>query len=368
MADKPHIFDLNRDELAHLLSNWQLPAYRADQVIDWVYQHHVVNPENMANISKQDRQILADRLRFTTSQVLRHQVATDGVQKLLIQWPQHEPYAAAGSAGLQTECVMIPAGESCTPDDTTQGAKRKTACVSSQAGCPVGCTFCASGLGGLDGNLTSGQIVEQIWQLAVLPNVERITHVVFMGMGEPLTNFDQVVRAIGVLTATWGMGISGRRITVSTVGLPSQIRRLADLRLPITLAISLHAPNDQLRRKLIPWAQYVNINQLTEAGRYYFDRTGREVTLEYILLGGVNDQPQHAKELVSVAKTLRANVNLIQYNEVASLPFARPDSTQVNRFQTILRNAGVNTHTRASRGRDIAAACGQLHHEQTQMT
>lgn len=366
ISDRPHLFDLDRDQLLELIATWNLPTFRADQILNWVYQHYVTDPTQMANIAQHDRRTIAERLRFTTGHVLSHQSATDGTQKLLLKWPQVNDSldAVVDSTTLETECVMIPSGQS-TPSDDGQGGvkRRRTVCVSSQVGCPVGCTFCASGLGGLDGNLSSGQIVEQVWHLGGPNPTDRITHVVFMGMGEPLANFDQVIGAIRTLTADWALGISARRITVSTVGLPAQIRRLADLKLSITLAISLHAPNDALRRKLIPWAQYVSIDQLTEAGRYYFDRTGREVTLEYILLGGVNDQPHHAQELVKVAKTLRANVNLIRYNEVDPLPFVRPESTGVLRFQAILRNGSVNTHIRASRGRDIAAACGQLRHE-----
>jgi 23S rRNA (adenine2503-C2)-methyltransferase len=259
--------------------------------------------------------------------------------------------SATDTAG-QTECVMIPA------DD------RRTACISSQVGCPVGCTFCASGLEGLDTNLTAGQIIEQVWLLNQLPQVERIGNVVFMGMGEPLANFDAVTKALTALMADWGFGISGRRITISTVGLPAPIRRLADLELPVTLAISLHAPNDELRKRLIPWAEYVSIDQLLDAGRYYFNRTGREVTLEYILLHKVNDRATHAQQLAKLAKQLRSNVNLIRYNEVEGLPFGRPYTEDVTAFQEILRDAGVNTHIRASRGRDIAAACGQLRQEQ----
>lgn len=353
MAAKPYIFDLTPDQLRQLTADWQMPAYRADQLLHWVYRRFVADLAQMTDLAVADRQTITQRLQFTKSRLLRHQTATDGVQKLLIQWQDigNTALPQVNDPARQTECVMIPA-------DT-----RKTACISSQIGCPVGCTFCASGIGGLDGNLSAGQIVEQVWQLATLPQVGRITHIVFMGMGEPLANFDAVTRAIHALTADWGMGISARRITVSTVGLPAQIKRLAQLDIPITLAISLHAPNDTLRRQLIPWAQYVSIDQLMDAARHYFDHTGREVTLEYILLRHVNDQPQHAHELARLAKTLRANVNLIRYNEVASLPFNRPETQDVHRFQAILRRAAVNTHIRASRGRDIAAACGQLRHD-----
>ncbi len=370
MQTRPHIFDLTPDTLGELMAGWGMPVYRAEQVLEWVYRHGVTDPHQMTNLGKADRQTLAQRLGFIRGRVLDHQLATDGTQKMLIDWdlPPESPVSpeppdgqsdtsslnVLGDSASQTECVMIPADEA-TP--------RRTACISSQIGCAVGCKFCASGLGGLDGNLTAGQIVQQAWQLGRLDGVGRISHVVFMGMGEPLANFGEVTRAVQTLTASWGLGISGRRITISTVGLPSQIRRLAELDLPITLAISLHAPNDTLRRELIPWAKSVTINQLIDAGRYYFQKTGREVTLEYILLGQVNDQPQHARELAQAAKRLRGNVNLIRYNEVAGLPFDRPTDKDVRRFQQVLQTAGVNCHLRASRGRDIAAACGQLRHE-----
>ncbi|MEZ6191599.1 MAG: 23S rRNA (adenine(2503)-C(2))-methyltransferase RlmN [Phycisphaerales bacterium] len=338
-----------------------MPAYRAAQVLEWVYRHGVTDPAQMTNLGKADQRTLAERLSFIRGGVLGHQRATDGTQKLLVDWSlSGEIDARAGALPVlgdkasQTECVMIPADEA---------KPRRTACISSQVGCPVGCKFCASGLGGLDGNLTAGQIVQQVWQLGQLEGVGRISHVVFMGMGEPLSNFGEVTRAVRTITADWGLGISGRRITVSTVGLPAQIRRLAELDIPITLAVSLHAPNDALRRQLIPWAESVTIQQLIDAGRFYFDKSGREVTLEYILLGQVNDRPEHARELAQVAKKLRSNINLIRYNEVAGLPFARPTDNDVLAFQQTLRSAGVNTHIRASRGRDIAAACGQLRHE-----
>ncbi len=374
---RPYFFDLTPDDLQAHLTGWGMPGFRAKQVMEWVYRKGVADPAKMTNLSKADQALLVEKMTFVRGRVLGHQLATDGTQKLLVDWSLEQGTGAGdqGSARTsdqattplplipdpgtpnpksQTECVMIPAEEN-TP--------RRTACISSQIGCPVGCKFCASGLGGLDGNLTSGQIVQQAWQLGQLNGVERISHIVFMGMGEPLANFAQVTRAAQTLAADWGMGISARRITISTVGLPAQIRRLADIDLPVTLAISLHAPNDELRKKLIPWAESVTIDQLVEAGRFYFDKTGREITLEYILLGGVNDQPEHARELAHVAKRLRSNINLIRYNEVASLPFARPADEHVRRFQQLLRSANINCHIRASRGRDIAAACGQLRHE-----
>lgn len=338
-----YFFDLDPAAMEAAVAGLGLTRLRARQVMEWVYRHGVADPAKMTSLGKADRQRLAEAMDFVRGQVIREQLATDGTHKLLVQW--------SGTGG-QTECVMIPA----------EG--RRTACISSQVGCPVGCRFCASGLGGVEADLSPGQIVEQVWRLSHTADTKSaISHVVFMGMGEPLANFESVVAALRTLTAPWGMGISARRITVSTVGLPAQIRRLARIDLPVTLAISLHAPNDAIRREIIPWARFVSIEQILDAGRDYFEQTGREITLEYILLRHVNDQAEHARELAEVAKTLRANVNLIRYNEVKGLPFDRPGTTDVREFQMILRRAGVNTHIRRSRGRDIAAACGQLRHE-----
>lgn len=339
-----------------------MKPFRAKQVLEWVYSRFVIDPDAMTNLSKGDRDRLREVLVFQSGEVIQNLVGSDQTRKMLVRWDQpgaSDPLAVLNNASndaLETECVMIPTEE------------RRTACISSQVGCPVGCTFCASGIGGLDGNLSSGRIVEQVWLLnrALASRNERISNVVFMGMGEPLSNYQPVVDAVRTLIAPWGFNISGRRITISTVGLPAAIERLADEDLPVTLAISLHAPNDEIRRELIPWADYTSIPALMDAGQTYFRKTGREVTLEYILIRGVNDQRTHAVELSKVAKSLRANVNLIRYNEVEGLPYLRPIREQVYEFQAVLRRNGVNTHIRASRGRDIAAACGQLRHESRQ--
>ena len=271
-----HIFDLTPEALTDSFKAMRLPAFRSKQVLQWIYEKQVDSWDTMTNLGKADRVKLSEHFTILRGQTVRHQLATDGVQKLLVDWSGAKLPIVTNTSN-QTECVMIPS------------ESRKTACISSQVGCPVGCKFCASGLDGVDQNLTSGQIVEQVWQLARMQGVGRISNVVFMGMGEPLANFNEVVKAVQFINAPWGMGISARKITVSTVGLPAQIRRLADIDLPITLAISLHAPNDDLRRQLIPWADYVSIAQLLEAGQYFFRKTGREITLEYILLGRVND-------------------------------------------------------------------------------
>jgi len=332
------IFDHTPESLGALLAEWAEPAFRAEQVLQWVYDHAVTTYDEMTNLSKRLRTKLAETLPFYQSTVVKEQHAADGTRKLLLAW-----FDRASS-----ECVMIP------------GADRRTACISSQVGCPVGCVFCASGLDGLQRQLTAGEIVEQAMRVRALCKPDRLSNVVFMGLGEPLGNYANTIRAARTINAGWGMNIGARKITVSTVGLPTQMRKLADEKLQITLALSLHAPNDDLRRELIPWADRVTIAELADAANYYFRKTGREVTLEYILLGGKNDSRECARDLASVSKTMRSNVNLIAYNPVVGLPYHRPTEQTVEMFRSMLRERGVNAHIRASHGRDIDGACGQL--------
>ncbi|NNM85770.1 MAG: 23S rRNA (adenine(2503)-C(2))-methyltransferase RlmN [Phycisphaerales bacterium] len=342
-----------------LLAPSGMPAFRGRQIVEWLYQKRKTDFAQMTNLSAGDRTWLAENFRIYSGEQVRQLTATDGTQKLLVRWRD----------GGLTETVMIP----CDDDDADDYGRtivkhRRTACLSTQVGCPVGCAFCASGLAGLKRNLAADEIIEQALRLSqMLPAERRLTNVVFMGMGEPLANFDAAVAAIRVLMAPWAFNISARKITVSTVGLPPQIRKLADVGLPVTLAISLHAPNDALRREIIPWAKGIGVDELVQAGKYYFDKTGREVTLEYIMLDGVNTLPEHARELAAVSRRLRANVNLIYYNEVPELSFKRPAGTTMLTFQNILRQLHVNAHVRKSRGREIAAACGQLARQDRQM-
>ena len=343
---KTPFLGLGNQALVETVRSWGWPAFRANQLYDWVYHKMVSEPEKMTNFSKANRALLAEKFEFASGALTRQQNSTDGTTKLLLTWPD----------GKNAETVLIPDGP------------RRTACVSSQVGCPVGCKFCASGIEGVKGNLSSAQIVEQVYALNVLLAVqgERISNVVFMGMGEPLANYAAVMGAVRVLHEPNGFNIGARKITISTVGIPAKIRELAGEKLPLNLALSLHAPNEPLRRELIPWADHFALDDILDACRYYFDQTGREITFEYILLAGVNDRPQHARELLKVCRTIRANVNLIRYNEVQALPYGRPKSDDVLKFQEILREGGVNTHVRKSRGRDIDAACGQLRRREQQ--
>ncbi len=339
-APRPRgFFDLTPTELETLLTSWNQPRFRANQIVDWVYQKGVTAYAEMTNLPKALRDRLTGDVPLFESEVVRRQDSTDGVIKLLLQWPDD----------ATSECVLIPEGE------------RRTACISSQVGCPVGCVFCASGLRGLQRQLSAGEIVEQAMRIASLcGDGIRLSNVVFMGLGEPLANYAATVRAVRTINASWGMGIGARKITVSTVGLVNQMRRLAEEGLQITLAVSLHAPNDELRQRLIPWADRVAIDDLIQAGRYYFERTGREITLEYILLRGLNDGVDQARLLSQVTKRMRCNVNLISYNPVDGLPYGRSTKESVAAFEATLREAGVNVHVRRSRGLDIDAACGQL--------
>ncbi len=333
------MFNLTPKSLRAMLDSWSQPPYRAAQILQWVYRTGASRYDEMTNLSKELRAQLAAELPIYESRIVRRSESRDGTIKLLLQWPDE----------ATSECVLIPDGE------------RRTVCVSTQVGCPVRCVFCASGMDGLQRQLSAGQIVEQAMRGAELAgDSARLSNVVFMGLGEPLANYDATVHAVRTLNAEWGMGIGARRITVSTVGLPDKMRRLADEGLQITLALSLHAPTDELRQELIPWARRVTIESLIEAAGYYFDRTGREITLEYILLGGINDTPEHARQLAAVAKRIRGNVNLIAYNPVADLSYRRPADTAVSRFLELLTERGVNAHVRRSRGLDITAACGQL--------
>ena len=349
MASKPHLLSLSLDQLEAQLEALGEPTYRARQIFGWVFRRLVTDFSQMTNLPEELRERLGHEYSILAAEELSRSVAPDGTTKTLLRWPD----------GSATETVMIPS------EDRRAGSpvrQRRTVCLSTQVGCDVGCRFCASGIGGSQRDLTVGEVVEQALRVAQLlaDQEERLTHVVFMGMGEPLANYDVTIAAIRDLNAEWGLGISRRRITVSTVGLPTQIERLAHEGLQVPLALSLHAPNDELRRDLIPWAKGVPLDRLLEACEAYFRETGREVTLEYCLLAGTNDSPGCAGQLAAIARRLRAHANLLMYNPVESLPFDRPTDFQAHDFLAALRRGGVNAHLRQSRGLETDAACGQL--------
>lgn len=342
-----HLLNMDMDQLSQLLAGMGQAKYRTKQIIEWVYKHGADDFEQMSNLPKQFRSELGEGLEIYQSQVVSQQTSSDRCTKLLLQFAPE----------VLIETVLIPEHD------------RQTVCVSTQVGCPLGCPFCASGMGQFVGNLTAGQIVEQVmrcqrmlWQEPPGPqgNGQRITHVVFMGMGEPMLNYNQTIRAIRILNAPWGLNIGARKITISTVGIPQKIRRLAREGLQINLAISLHAPSNELRTMLMPEAAKYPIEEIVKAAGDYFQATGREITLEYLLFDQINCSLSHAQQLAELAQKLRANVNLILYNPVENAPYQGPPMRNANHFLKRLRQMGVNAHLRTSRGGDIHAACGQL--------
>lgn len=350
MAHSPkHLLDMSFDDFKAYCAQRDLPAYRAKQIFEWVYDKGVTDFQSMTNLGKQLRQQLMSDFQILAGTEAGRFVAKDNTAKLLVRWPDQ----------AASECVLLIDG------------KRRTACISTQVGCPIGCRFCASGASGFERNLTAGEIVEQVYRIRQLCESDvsplgkpqqpaRLSNIVIMGIGEPLLNYDAVVDAIRVINADNGLNIGARKITISTVGLPDKMRQLAKENLQINLAISLHAPTDALRKKLIPAAKSVTISEIVDAARYYFDTTGREVTVEYILISNLNDQIDHAHKLVTLCRRMRCNVNIIRYNPVPDLEYARPTSSATHFFAELLRERGVNAHVRKSKGLDIEAACGQL--------
>jgi 23S rRNA (adenine2503-C2)-methyltransferase len=285
------------------------------------------------------RTALEERFDFFSSNIVAHRVAQDRTEKLLLSM----------SDGSTVECVLM------------REPERRTVCISTQVGCGMGCVFCASGMLGLKRNLSVAEILEQILRLdRLLAADERITNVVVMGIGEPLANLPALVPALDTLNEKGGMGLGARRITVSTVGLPEKIAELAELDRAYNLAVSLHAPNDALRNQLVPVNEKIGIEAILRAADLYFERTGRRVTYEYVLLGGVNDSTKHAQQLAALLCDRNAHVNLIPMNDVSELPFHSPERPQTERFVELLEAAGIAATVRKRKGADIDAACGQL--------
>jgi len=320
------------------------PKFRRKQIEKWIFQQRASAFAQMTDLPQVLRERLAAEFSLFTGQVIKHQVSRDGTEKLLIEYP---PVGRHGAGRI--ECVLI------------REKLRRTICVSSQVGCGMGCVFCASGLDGVDRSLQVNEILEQMLRItALLPADERLSHIVMMGMGEPLANLGQVLPALEVASSDLGLGISPRRITISTVGLPKSIDRLLTVGKRYQLAISLHAPTDALRNQIVPTNDKVGIAAIMEAADRFKAETGRRLTFEYVLLGGVNDTLEAAEDLADLLAGRDALLNLIPYNPVAGLPYVTPSGTAVARFRQVLEDRGVVVKCRQRKGDDIDAACGQL--------
>jgi 23S rRNA (adenine2503-C2)-methyltransferase len=363
MAQPTSLLELNKAELAVRLAAWHAPRYRADQVWEWLYKKLAAEPGEMTNLPAELRDRLAAELPATPLTQAAEQRSRDGQT---IKWLFRLP------DGLTIETVLMLYDE------------RSTACISTQAGCAMGCVFCATGQAGLARNLTAGEIVAQAlaaarWlaQSAIRnprsegdsapathtdhsPAAPRLTNIVLMGMGEPFANYDRTWAALRTLTDPGAFGLGARHITVSTVGLPQGIRKMADEPLQVNLAVSLHAANDALRTQLAPINHRYPIAEVLDAVKEYITRTKRRVTFEYALMHGVNDTPGHARELAGLLKGLLCHVNLIPLNPVAESPYQPSTPESAARFQQILDARGIAATVRMRRGIDIDAGCGQL--------
>ena len=333
------------EELREKLGNFGEPSYRAGQITDWLYKKRVESLENMTDLPQELRGRLAKLFAFERLEVVRVLGSQDATLKFLFRL----------SDGNLIESVLIPA----SPALYGEKSDRRTICISTQVGCAYGCKFCASGLEGFSRNLRANEIVDQILTVE-RESGEKIDNIVFMGMGEPLANFDNVMTAIRIINAPWGLGIGARHITVSTSGLAPQIRKLANEPLQIRLAVSLHGATDDVRDQIMPINRKYNIAALLSACDYYTAHRRQRLTFEYILIAGVNDTEEQADFLAQHARRLSAKVNLIPYNSVEGLRWSRPSRNRQEKFLSILRADGVAATLRREKGHDINAACGQL--------
>jgi 23S rRNA (adenine2503-C2)-methyltransferase len=325
------------EELEQIAQELGEPAYRGRQLAQWIYRRNARSVEDMTDLPQRFRARLQEEYALGISCIAHRDAAPDGTVKYLLELGDCE----------QVESVYLPYEE------------RVSVCLSSQVGCPAGCTFCATAQGGLARNMTAGEIVDQVLTLAAENPDRRISHAVYMGMGEPLLNYDNVIKSARLLTEEVGM--SPRHLTISTVGVAPGIRQLAEENLPVTLALSLHAPDDALRETLIPTARKWKLAEILDACRAYYQKTKRNLTFEYLLIDGLNDSSDQAAALASRLRGLPGNVNLIPFNYVDTAQgYRRPSTERVVEFRKALEQAGRVTTQRMERGHAISAACGQL--------
>ncbi|MGN8844863.1 MULTISPECIES: 23S rRNA (adenine(2503)-C(2))-methyltransferase RlmN [unclassified Bacillus (in: firmicutes)] len=336
----PSIYSMELQALKDWLTEHNEKAFRADQIFEWLYKKRVTSFEDMSNLSKNLRLMLQENFTITTLNTLIQQTSNDGTIKFLFEL--HDGYS------IETVLMRHEYGNS--------------VCVTTQVGCRIGCTFCASTLGGLKRNLEAGEIVAQVVkvQQALDELGERVSSVVIMGIGEPFDNFASMLSFLKIINHEQALNIGARHITVSTSGIIPKIYEFADQNMQINFAVSLHAPNTELRSRLMPINRAYKLPDLIEAIRYYVDKTGRRVSFEYGLFGNVNDQVEHAEELAELVKGIKCHVNLIPVNYVPERDYVRTPKDQIFLFEKTLKKHGVNVTIRREQGSDIDAACGQL--------
>lgn len=352
---KPPLTGETLDSLTTRLREKGEPAFRAKQILEWLYKKRARSWDDMSNLSKPLRAWLDETFELMPASLVLNKQSSDVTDKLLLE---------LGDRSL-IETVIIRAPQ----DGVGVDHSRKTICISTQVGCAMGCVFCASGLDGLKRDLSAGEIVAQLLQVcyredARTPRAKAelvsFDNIVVMGMGEPLANYDALLRALTIVNAPWGLGFGARRITISTSGLVPKILQLAEEQVGFRLAISLHGATDAVREQIMPVNKAYPLAKLLPAVKAFNEKHGRMITLEFILIDGVNDSIEQAEELVYIAKDLHAHVNLIPYNTVAGLPWKRPSEARIGAFADVLTAARVSMTLRHEKGHDIDAACGQL--------
>jgi 23S rRNA (adenine2503-C2)-methyltransferase len=349
---RQNLLSLTHDNLVAELTVLGQPAYRAKQMLQWRYKHRVDAWDRMTDLPAPLRATLAEKFALSSIEMVRRLGSNDTTQKFLFRLPDSQ----------LIESVLIPA----SPSLYGERSDRRTLCVSTQVGCAYGCKFCASGLDGFTRNLTAGEIVEQILQAESISH-ERVDNLVFMGMGEPLANFENLMQSIRILNnQSWGVGIGARHFTISTSGLVPRIRELADQAIQVRLAISLHGATDEVRGRIMPVNKRYNVAALMEACRYWHAHKKQRLTFEYILIAGVNDDLEQAEILSRHAAPLKAKVNLIPYNTVTGLDWERPSVDRQDAFHRVLRRHDLDVTLRREKGHDIDAACGQLRRQTMQ--
>jgi len=349
VSEKTDLKKLLPDDLERYCEQAGLKGYRAGQIFQWLYQKGVSGFDEMTNLSKDLRNRLDAEARVSRLRIHKQQKSSDGTIKFLFELDDE--------SGDKIEAVLIP---DFYPDGVPN---RLTVCVSSQVGCVFGCSFCATGKMGFYRNLSHGEIVDQVQiinEIAEREYGKGITNIVYMGMGEPLHNYQPVVTSAEIIADPLGLELSPRRITISTVGLPKQIRKLADENRPFNLAISLHAADDEKRNEIMPINKSMNLSELKDALVYYYRRTQKPVTYEYILFDEFNDHPDDSGKLAAITQWIPSKVNIIMYNSVEGVHLKRAREERLNRFMKVLVSKEVTATVRRSRGDDIDAGCGQL--------